>query len=257
MYHIIENTIRLAVTTCHDVVLAQNGEQPLAVSNIYTKPSTRDTSEASGFHQTTNTVAEAMQSELQENVFSGISNFWSMKLSDDEPQWKDVKVVAEFSKKTHKNERKAKFLKLSGYVGENLFVTIKGSNDDPTMQFQIEPKPIIQPQRLITRGSTCFETEDKLSVVKYAWTAIKGCSEIDFLKFALPVRSVVNYITSDEIYRTSHHLGSLDFTDADAWDLETETLIISRVTHLMQPTVSPWDRDCRLIRIAFTPRGQP
>ncbi|EPQ63570.1 BgtA-20991 [Blumeria graminis f. sp. tritici] len=443
MYHIIENTIRLAVTTCHDVVLAQNGEQPLAVSNIYTKPSTRDTSEASGFHQTTNTVAEAMQSELQENVFSGISNFWeiffegkawskqtshiwecyktyeeaedckrptanqniitlkeemterqvwewlnffkdkflnqlhgpieeplknckvvieanrpqlrghycntkamkstvstaanaqvdfliqSMKLSDDEPQWKDVKVVAEFSKKTHKNERKAKFLKLSGYVrevfcaqplrrfvhcffflttkfelwvfdrtgayssglksivsekemfvraissyllmtdeelgldlstsqvGENLFVTIKGSNDDPTMQFQIEPKPIIQPQRLITRGSTCFETEDKLSVVKYAWTGVKGCSEIDFLKFALPVRSVVNYITSDEIYRTSHHLGSLDFTDADAWDLETETLIISRVTHLMQPTVSPWDRDCRLIRIAFTPRGQP
>ncbi|CAD6501184.1 BgTH12-01438 [Blumeria graminis f. sp. triticale] len=227
----------------------------------------------------------------------------SIELSDDKPEWKDVKVVAEFTKQTDTSARKAKFTQLSRYVreifcaqplrrfvhcffflktkfelwifdrtgayssglksiiiekelfvraissyllmtdedlgldlstsqvGENTFVTIKGSNDDPTLQFQIEPKPIIRPQ--------------------------KGCSEIDFLKVALPVRGVVNYITSDEIYRKSDHLGSLDFTDVDAWDLKTETFIISRGTHLMQPTVNPCNRDRKLIRIAIAPRGQP
>ncbi|CAD6501183.1 BgTH12-01437 [Blumeria graminis f. sp. triticale] len=326
--HILESTIRFSESACHDVSLLQSGEQTPAVSNTYTNNFQRNTSEVSDFNETADTLAEAMQSELQENVFSGISNFWSvffeelmkntisttpnaqvdfliqsMELSDDEPQWKDVKVVAEFSKKTHKNARKAKFLKLSGYVrevfcaqplrrfvhcffflktkfelwvfdrtgayssglksivsekemfvraissyllmsdeelgldlstskvGENLFVTINGINDDPTMQFKIDPEPIVRSQRLITR--------------------------VDFLKVALPVRGVVNYITSDEVYRTSEHLGNLDFTDADAWDLKTETLIISRGTHLMQPTVSPWDRDRKLIRIAITPRGQP
>ncbi|VDB83586.1 Bgt-51680 [Blumeria graminis f. sp. tritici] len=248
----------------------------------------------------------------------------SIELSDDKPEWKDVKVVAEFTKQTDTSARKAKFTQLSRYVreifcaqplrrfvhcffflktkfelwifdrtgayssglksiiiekelfvraissyllmtdedlgldlstsqvGENTFVTIKGSNDDPTLQFQIEPKPIVRPQKLITRGTTCFETEDKLSVVKYAWTSVKGCSEIDFLKVALPVRGVVNYITSDEIYRTSDHLGSLDFTDVDAWDLKTETFIISRGIIRLN---SRYNR--KLIRIAIAPRGQP
>ncbi|EPQ66817.1 hypothetical protein BGT96224_A21215, partial [Blumeria graminis f. sp. tritici 96224] len=227
--HILESTIRFSESACHDVSLLQSGEQTPAVSNTYTNNFQRNTSEVSDFNETADTLAEAMQSELQENVFSGISNFWSvffegkawskqtsciwecyktyekaeecnrtisdqdiltlkeemtetqvcdwldffrdkflnqlngpiakplnncrlllkqnssqlrgqycttklmkntisttpnaqvdfliqsMELSDDEPQWKDVKVVAEFSKKTHKNARKAKFLKLSGY----------------------------------------------------------------------------------------------------------------------------------------------
>ncbi|SZF02202.1 unnamed protein product [Blumeria hordei] len=117
-------------------------------------------------------------------------------------------------------------------VGENIVVTIKGSNDDPTMHLNIVPEPIVRPQGLITRGTICFETVDKLSVVKYAWTSVKGYTEVDFLKVALLVRSVVNYLTSDEVYRTSEHLGNLDFSDADAWDLKTETLVISRGTHL-------------------------
>ncbi|VDB83616.1 Bgt-51699 [Blumeria graminis f. sp. tritici] len=35
-------------------------------------------------------------------------------------------------------------------VGENVVVTINGSNDDPTMQFKIDPELIVRPQRLIT-----------------------------------------------------------------------------------------------------------
>ncbi|VDB83583.1 Bgt-20028-2 [Blumeria graminis f. sp. tritici] len=441
--HIVDNTIRIAETTCHDVTLLQSSGQLLSTLSTCAKTIKRDTSEASGFDKTAAYLAKAVQSELQDNVFSGISNFWDVffegkawskqtsriwecytsyekaeecertrtnqsiitlkeemtetqvwewldffrekflnqlngpieeplkncevmletntprlraqycntkvmkstirtaadaqadfvirsgELSGDKPQWEDVRVVAEFTKQTDSSARKAKFTQLSRYVreifcaqplrrfvhcffflktkfelwvfdrtgayssglksivsekemfvraissyllmsdeelgldlstskvGENLFVTINGINDDPTMQFKINPEPIVRPQRLITRGTTCFETVDKLSVVKYAWTSVKGCSEIDFLKVALPVRGVVNYITSDEVYRTSEHLGNLDFTDADAWDLKTETLIISRGTHLMQPTVSPWDRDRKLIRIAITPRGQP
>ncbi|CAD6501340.1 BgTH12-01592, partial [Blumeria graminis f. sp. triticale] len=271
-------------------------------------------------------LSEAVQSELEDNVFSGISNFWDVffevmkstvstaadaqadfvirsgELSEEKPEWEDVKVVAEFAKQSDTSARKAKFTQLSRYVreifcaqplrrfvhcfflktkfelwvfdrtgayssdlksivsekemfvraissyllmsdeelsldlsiskvGDNLFVTINGINGDPTIQFKIDPEPIVRPQRLITR--------------------------VDFLKVALPVPSVVKYITSDEVYRTSEHLGNLDFTDADAWNLKTEILIIPRATYLMQPTVSPWDRDRKLIRIAITPCGQP
>ncbi|SZF06371.1 unnamed protein product [Blumeria hordei] len=58
-------------------------------------------------------------------------------------------------------------------VDENFSVTIIGSNGVPTMQFKFEPKPIVRLQRLIIRVTTCFETIDKLSVIKYAWTSVK------------------------------------------------------------------------------------
>ncbi|SZF02193.1 unnamed protein product [Blumeria hordei] len=441
--NILENTIRLAESTCHDVTLLQSGNQPTSISNTCAYTINRHIAVSSGFDKTAAALDKAVISELQKNVFSGISNFWDVffeekawskqtssiwesyksyeeaegrkgwrtnqsiinlteemtetqvwdwldlfrdkflnqlngpiaeplknckvnleanapqlrghycntnvtkstfnraadaqadfvvqsgELAGEKPQWKDVRVVGEFTKQADKNARKAKFTQLSRYVreiffaqplrrfvhcffflktkfelwifdrtgayssgvkgiisekelfvraissyllmsdlelgldlstsqvGENIVVTIKGSNDDPTMQLKIDPKPIFRPQGLITRGTICFETVDKLSVVKYAWTSVKGYTEVDFLKVALPVRGVVNYLTSDEVYRTSEHLGNLDFSDADAWDLKTETLVISRGTHLMQPTMSPWDRDRKLIRIAITPRGQP
>ncbi|SZF00166.1 unnamed protein product [Blumeria hordei] len=254
--HRLENTIRLAETTCHDVTLLQSGEQPTSVSYTCADTINRYTSEASGFGKTAATLDKAVKSKLQDNVFSGISNFWNWRASWEAPM-KDVRVVGEFTKQADTNARKTRFTQLSNQVGENIVVTIKGSNDDPTIQIKIDPKPIVQPDRLITRGTTCFEIVDKLSVVKYAWTSVKGYSEVDFLKVALPVRGVVNYLTSDEVYWTSKLLGNLDFFDAEAWDLKTETWIISSGTHLMQPTLSPWDRDRKLIRIAFTPCGQP
>ncbi|CAD6501204.1 BgTH12-01458 [Blumeria graminis f. sp. triticale] len=110
------------------------------------------------------TLAKAVQYELQDNVYSGISNFWNVLIEGEKPQWKDVRVVAKFTKKTDTSARKAKFTQLSSQVGENVVVTINGSNDDPTMQFKIDPELIVRPHITITRGTTCFETINKLPV---------------------------------------------------------------------------------------------
>ncbi|VCU40401.1 Bgt-50987 [Blumeria graminis f. sp. tritici] len=76
--------------------------------------------------------------------------------------------------------------------GEDKFFQFPKIGKDPGQSFVNKSNPIVQPMRLITRGTTCYETKDELKVIKYSWTSSEGNIEVDFLNIAKSVRGVVN-----------------------------------------------------------------
>ncbi|VCU40297.1 Bgt-51143 [Blumeria graminis f. sp. tritici] len=136
--------------------------------------------------------------------------------------------------------------------GEDRFVQFPKIGDVPGPLFEIKPEPIVQPTRLITRGTTCFETKDEMTMIKYSWTSSKENTEIDFLNMAKTVRGVVNIIASDVIYDTKSHMDSLDISISLPWDLRADDKYISEGHN----TIPSLERNRFLFRIAMTPCGR-
>ncbi|CAD6500142.1 BgTH12-04245 [Blumeria graminis f. sp. triticale] len=140
--------------------------------------------------------------------------------------------------------------------GEDKFVQFPKIGKDPGQSFEIKSNPIVQPMRLITRGTTCYETKDKLKVIKYSWTSSEENTEIDFLNIAKSVRGVVNCLASEVIYETKSHLDDLNLLRAIPWDLRAANRFISRGIKLKGAPMQCLKRNRRLIRIAMIPRGR-
>ncbi|CAD6500052.1 BgTH12-04157 [Blumeria graminis f. sp. triticale] len=114
--------------------------------------------------------------------------------------------------------------------GEDRFVQFPKIGDVSGPLFEIKPEPIVQPTRLITRGTTCFETKDETTMIKYSWTSSKENTEIDFLNMAKTVQGV--------------------------WDLRADDKYISEGHNTSDSTTVSYERNRRLIRIAMTPSGR-
>ncbi|VDB83570.1 Bgt-51676 [Blumeria graminis f. sp. tritici] len=77
---------------------------------------------------------------------------------------------------------------------------IKGSNHDPSQLFEIRPYPVVRPRSLIDRATTCYETKNKSSMIKYSWSSSENNAEVQFMKDTLTAPGVVKYITLDLVY---------------------------------------------------------
>ncbi|CAD6501097.1 BgTH12-01352 [Blumeria graminis f. sp. triticale] len=111
-------------------------------------------------------------------------------------------------------------------------VSIYDEKQKETRKFDINPNPFFMVGTIVTRGTTCFETSDKNSVVKYSWVRTPGKSEIDFLQHAHGIDGVVEYVTADIICTIGDHLA--------------EGVEVPRTPQL---------RDRELRRIVISPRG--
>ncbi|VCU40235.1 Bgt-50373 [Blumeria graminis f. sp. tritici] len=140
--------------------------------------------------------------------------------------------------------------------GEDRFVQFPKIGDVSGPLFEIKPEPIVQPTRLITRGTTCFETKDETTMIKYSWTSSKENTEIDFLNMAKTVQGVVNIIASYVIYDTKSHMDSLDISISLPWDLRADDRYISEGHNTSDSTTVSYERNRRLIRIAMIPSGR-
>ncbi|VCU40254.1 Bgt-20565 [Blumeria graminis f. sp. tritici] len=140
--------------------------------------------------------------------------------------------------------------------GEDRFVHFPKIGDVPGPLFEIKPEPMVQPTRLITRGTTCFETKDEMTMIKYSWTNSKENTEIDFLNIAKTVRGVVNIIASEVIYDTKSHMDNLEISSATPWELSAAEDYTYSGTHKKEIVKPSFVRNRRLIRIAMTPSGR-
>ncbi|CAD6501099.1 BgTH12-01353, partial [Blumeria graminis f. sp. triticale] len=107
-------------------------------------------------------------------------------------------------------------------------VSIYDEKQKETRKFDINPNPFFMVGTIVTRGTTCFETSDKNSVVKYSWVRTPGKSEIDFLQHAHGIDGVVEYVTAD---------------------------IICTIAEGVEVPRTPQLRDRELRRIVISPRG--
>ncbi|CAD6501148.1 BgTH12-01402 [Blumeria graminis f. sp. triticale] len=82
-------------------------------------------------------------------------------------------------------------------------ITIDDGEPGQTREIEINPKPIIRPEKLISCGTTCYRSVDEKFLVKYSWHRVHGKSEIDLLKEALQVRGVINLVASEIIHKRS------------------------------------------------------
>ncbi|SZF01076.1 unnamed protein product [Blumeria hordei] len=131
-----------------------------------------------------------------------------------------------------------------------------GSDDNSDQLFEIRPTPVIQSPNLITRGTTCYETRDQSTMIKYSWSMSADNAEVRFMKDALPVPGVVKYIASQFIYQTNSHLGSLNLSDAKPWDLKSDDHNVSRGSSYHTMALPSLERNRFLFRIAMTPCGR-
>ncbi|CAD6500094.1 BgTH12-04197 [Blumeria graminis f. sp. triticale] len=130
-----------------------------------------------------------------------------------------------------------------------------GSDGNSDQIFEIKPKPVIQSTTLVTRGTTCYKTKDKSTMIKYSWSRSADNAEVRFMKDALPLPGVVKYRASQLVYQTNSHLGNLDLSGADPWDLKADDHNVTYGSNYHAMTI-PSLRNRRLIRIAMTPSGR-
>ena len=140
--------------------------------------------------------------------------------------------------------------------GADNFVQFPGSVEVPGPSFNIKSKPIVQPMRLITRGTTCYESKDELRVIKYSWSSSEENTEVNFLNIAKSVRGVVNCLATEIVYETKSHLHNLNLSKALPWKLNAGEKFISKGIKLTGAPKQSLKRNRRLTRIAMTPRGR-
>ncbi|CAD6499688.1 BgTH12-03796 [Blumeria graminis f. sp. triticale] len=114
------------------------------------------------------------------------------------------------------------------------FVLVNKKGSKGSKKFNINPVPVVRPETLVTRGTTCFETIDKDNIIKYSWNRDPGNTEVNLLKEAKGTEGVVEYVMSDKIWQIKNH-GSGP----------------------RKPTLQPFQRDRHLTRVVVTPRGRP
>ncbi|CAD6501193.1 BgTH12-01447 [Blumeria graminis f. sp. triticale] len=153
------------------------------------------------------------------------------------------------------DEELGRDLSISKINGQSA-VRIKGDNEESIQLFDVKSYPVVRPRSLINRATTCYETQNKLSMIKYSWSRSETNAEVQFMKDALTVPGVVKYITSDLVYQTNNHLGSLNLSDAQPCDLKAEEIIISPGTNYHNMALPSLERNRFLFRIVMTPCGR-
>ncbi|VDB83544.1 Bgt-20078 [Blumeria graminis f. sp. tritici] len=88
-------------------------------------------------------------------------------------------------------------------VDKRYMITIDNEESGQTREIEINPKPIIRPEKLTSCGTTCYRSVGEKFLVKYSWHRVHGKSEIDLLKEALQVRGVINLVASEIIHKRS------------------------------------------------------
>ncbi|CAD6500101.1 BgTH12-04204 [Blumeria graminis f. sp. triticale] len=131
-----------------------------------------------------------------------------------------------------------------------------GSDSNSDQIFEIKPKPVIQSTTLVTRGTTCYKTKDKSTMIKYSWSRSADNAEVRFMKDALPLPGVVKYRASQLVYQTNSHLGNLDLSGADPWDLKADDHNVTYGSNYHAMTIPSLERNRFLFRIAMTPCGR-
>ncbi|VCU40880.1 Bgt-50028 [Blumeria graminis f. sp. tritici] len=76
------------------------------------------------------------------------------------------------------------------------------------------------------------------------------------MKDALPVPGVVKYIASQLVYQTNGHLGNLDLSGADPWDLKADDHNITQGSNYHLMNLPSLERNRFLFRITMTPCGR-
>ncbi|CAD6503663.1 BgTH12-03322 [Blumeria graminis f. sp. triticale] len=142
------------------------------------------------------------------------------------------------------------------HINGRFFVRVEDKKLQEKMELEINPVPIFKSGKLAARGTTCYETVDKLSVVKYSWNRTPGKSEIKFLKRARGVKGVIKYVASDKICKISDHLDQLDFIGAREWNMYGKDNYISKVVNNERSTMTSCLRDRELTRLIMAPRGR-
>ncbi|VCU39852.1 Bgt-50724 [Blumeria graminis f. sp. tritici] len=137
------------------------------------------------------------------------------------------------------------------------FVLVKKEGSKSTKRFNINPVPVVRPETLVTRGTTCFETIDKDNIIKYSWNRDPGNTEVNLLKEAKGTEGVVEYVMSDKIWQIKNHVQKLDFSGAVEWSMAGKNKFISKGSGPRKPTLQPFQRDRHLTRVVVTPRGRP
>ncbi|EPQ64241.1 hypothetical protein BGT96224_3609B [Blumeria graminis f. sp. tritici 96224] len=143
-----------------------------------------------------------------------------------------------------------------------------------TKEIEIDPKPLIKPHRLTSRGTTCYRSLDDKYLVKYSWHGILGESETELLKKALPLKGVVNLVASDVIQNYSYHWEclkgfaprrwhltpkdqSLNYYDSSDSVFDTERREKYQFAEEGESTVFSVDNEYVFHRVVLSPYGRP
>ncbi|SZF01399.1 unnamed protein product [Blumeria hordei] len=114
------------------------------------------------------------------------------------------------------------------------FVQVKKEGSKSSRKFRINPVPIIRPRTLMNRGTICFETIDKVNIIKYSWNREPEDAEVKLLKDPKGVEGVVEYVMSYKFWQIKNH-----------------------VSGPQKPSLQPFQRNRHLTRLVITPRGYP
>ncbi|CAD6506402.1 BgTH12-07328 [Blumeria graminis f. sp. triticale] len=131
-----------------------------------------------------------------------------------------------------------------------------GSDGNSDQLFEIKYDPLIQSTTLATRGTTCYKTRDKLTMIEYPWSRSADNADVRFMKYARSVPGVVKYIASQLVYQTNSHLENLDLSGTDPWDLKADDYNITQGSNYHLMTLPSLERKRVLFRIAMTPCGR-
>ncbi|CAD6501119.1 BgTH12-01373 [Blumeria graminis f. sp. triticale] len=202
--------------------------------------------------------------------------------------WSQVMVVAGLSEKPSKSRRKVRFIQLATYVRQIFYAQplrrfvhgfclfdkeiefwmidrtgayssgyISIENDEQTKEIEIDPKPLIKPHRLTSRGTTCYRSLHDKYLVKYSWHGILGESETELLKKALPLKGVVNLVASDVIQNYSYHWECLKGFAPRRWHLTPKDQSLNYYDSSDSVFDTEMDNEYVFHRVVLSPYGRP
>ncbi|CAD6500851.1 BgTH12-06556 [Blumeria graminis f. sp. triticale] len=133
------------------------------------------------------------------------------------------------------------------------FITIREGDEPVDNEIEIIPEPIYRPETIVSGANLCHRTKDDMFMVKFSWGSGAEQSEIDYLKLAKPVNSIVNLVWDKVLHEVEAHRAVLDFSMALKVSMKNNKWCLSKGLQNESQSTLGYFRKCKLTLAILLP----